>query len=179
MLPAAAAFSAVCLGAPSSSRGPWGAPLALTYALCICLLAVVWCYQQQLSSLLLLVATSSSCSSAVVWVPPTTARGALGCSPWLEALGCSPGPDMCSLHMFSAVAWCYQQQLSLCCCWLLPAAVVPLLLSGYHQQQQWASGCSPWPCFFFPPISSLRFPPCCPNGGGESPFYRYNYRQCL
>ena len=46
-------FSAVCLGAPSSSRGPWGAPLALTCALCICLLAVFWCYQQQLSSLLL------------------------------------------------------------------------------------------------------------------------------
>ena len=73
-----------------------------------------------------------------------------GCSQQQQgALGCSPGPDMCSLHMFSAVAWCYQQQLSLCCCWLLPAAVVPLLLSGYHQQQQWASGCSPWPCFFF------------------------------
>ena len=46
-------FSAVCLGAPRSSRGPWGAPLALTCALCTCLLAVVWCYQQQLSSLLL------------------------------------------------------------------------------------------------------------------------------
>jgi hypothetical protein len=122
-------FSAVCLGAPSSSRGPWGAPLALTCALCICLLAVVWCYQQQLSSLLLLVATSSSCFSAVVWVPPATAGGALGCSPWLEALGCSPGPDMCSLHMSSAVVWCYQQQL------------FSLLLVGCYQQQLFLCCC--------------------------------------
>ena len=104
-----------------------------------------------------------------------------GCSQQQQgALGCSPGPDMCSLHMSSCCCLVLPAAAVFsAACWLLPAAAVSLLLSGYHQQQQWASGCSPWPCFFFPPISSLRFPPCCPNGGGESPFYRYNYRQCL
>ena len=110
-------FSAVCLGAPSSSRGPWGAPLALTCALCICFLAAVWCYQQQLSSLLLV--------------------------------------------------GCYQQQLFLCCC------------LGTTSNSSGPRGAPLGLVSFFPPISSLRFPPCCPIGGGESPFYRYTYRQCL
>ena len=73
----------------------------MTLSLLYVITAVAWSYQLQLPF------------SAVCLGAPSSSQQQQG------ALGCSPGPDMCS----PAHVWCYQQQLS------------SLLLVGCYQQQ--------------------------------------------